>query len=43
MGAFINTSLLSPANAVIIVLILLFSAFGAYAVYSNAGALTPKL
>jgi hypothetical protein len=43
MDAFVNTSLLNPVNAIIVVLILLFGAYGAFAIYSNAGTLTPKL
>jgi hypothetical protein len=43
MGAFINFNLLSPVNAVIVILILILGSYAGYALYSNAGTLTPKL
>jgi hypothetical protein len=43
MDSFVNFSLLSPANAAIVVLTLIFVAMAGFVIYSNAGALIPHL
>jgi hypothetical protein len=43
MGSFINFELLSPLNAVVVVMVLIFGAYAAYVVHQNAASLTPKL
>lgn len=44
MDSWINWQLLAhPLNWVIVVLILIFMSFGAFAVWHNAGGLTPTL
>jgi hypothetical protein len=43
MDNFVNLNLLTPPNAVIVVLILIFMSYAGFVVYSNAGQLIPKL
>lgn len=44
MNAFINTAILfDPLNWIVVVLILLFVAYGGFVIWSNAAAFTPSL
>jgi hypothetical protein len=44
MSSFINFNLLAdPMNWLVITLVLIFGAFGAYVVYMHASDLTPRL
>jgi hypothetical protein len=44
MGGFLNFRILeNPVNWLLVIVVLLFVSYSAFAIYSNSGALTPKL